>query len=100
MSHMIPDLSVVNGWRWRPFKAAGWLGTTTPQTACWFAETADLSATRRFLGQRLEWFGLELSVFLQQNLNFSFCLFQFFPTGGRKLHAFLEERQRLLQRDL
>jgi hypothetical protein len=49
---------------------------------------------------RLKRLGLELPVFLQQNLHFTFRLFQFFAAGGRKLHAFFEESQRFLQRNL
>ena len=48
------------------------------------------------LTQRLERFWLELPVLLQQNLDFTFRLFQFFPTGRRKLHALFKQCQRLL----
>ena len=49
-----------------------------------------------FFGQRLEWFGLEFPILFQQNVYFSFRLFQFFAASGGKLHPLLEERERLL----
>src|SRR5579863_8175481 len=41
------------------------------------------------VSQRFEGFGLELSVFLEQNFNFTFSLFQFLAARRGKLHALL-----------
>jgi hypothetical protein len=77
--------TVVNGRRQRWTRAAGWLGDHSPQTTLLILESP---TTRQrlpadcLLCQRLEWFGLELPVFLEQNLNFAFRLFQFFPASG------------------
>ena len=80
--------------------AAGWLETTTLQTANGISESQHLPASGRLLCRGLERFGLELPVFLQKDLNLSFGLFQFLPTGGRKLNAFLKEGERFFQLDL
>ena len=56
--------------------------------------------SRSALGQRLERFGLELSILLQQDFYFAFSLFQFFPAGRGQLHAFFKESQRLFQWNL
>jgi len=98
---MTPDLQPsstanVNARQWL---RGGWK-TTTPQTAFGFSSRGSLPASGRLFCHWLEGFGLELSVLLQQNLNFSFRLFQFFPTGGRKLNALFKEGERLLQLDL
>ena len=63
-------------------------------------EVALLPACRRLFRQRFERFCLELPVFLQQDLNFSFRLLEFLPARRRKLHAFFKEREGFLQRDL
>ena len=104
LSHRTPVLQpVVNGGRQRWTRAAGWAGNaTTPQTskALESLSEIELPACRGLFCERLEWFSLKLPVFLQQDFDLAFCLLQFFPAGGRKLHTFFKERQRLLQRDL
>jgi len=62
----------------RSTKLRGGWETTTPQAAKVNPKAADLPTGRRLVRQRLERFGLELPVLLQQNLNFAFCLFQLF----------------------
>jgi hypothetical protein len=52
---------------------------------------------RRIWCHGLERFCLELSVFLQQDFYLAFRLFQFSAAGGRKLHAFFKEGERLFQ---
>ena len=94
-SHKSPDLERDDGWASTLDYAAGWLGNHNSTDSLSESQAADLPAGRRLFRQRLEWFGLELPVFFQQNLDFSFCLFQLLPAGGRELHAFFKERQRL-----
>src|SRR5271166_138340 len=55
---------------------------------------------QRFFGRGLEWFRLQLSVLLEQNLHFAFRVLELLPAGCGELHAFFEQRQRLLQRNL
>jgi hypothetical protein len=59
----------------------------------------ELTTHLRLVSQRLPRFGLKLSVLFQQNLNFSFRLFEFLAAVGRELDAFFKERQGLLQRN-
>src|SRR5205085_1771949 len=56
-----------------------------------------LLAGRRFFGQGLERFSLELAIVLQQDFNLAFSFLKFFAAGVRKLHAFLEKGERLFQ---
>jgi hypothetical protein len=53
----------------------------------------------RLLIPRLKRFRLELAILLEQYLDLSLGLLEFFPALARKLHAFLEQRQGLLQRN-
>jgi hypothetical protein len=62
--------------------------------------TGRLLSGRRFFGQGLERYGLELPIVFEQNLDFSFRVFQFFAARIRKLHAFLKQGQRLFQRHI
>src|SRR5260370_35013565 len=68
------------------------VGVTNPSVTALLAQ--------RFLGRGLERFSLESSVLLQQNLYFPFRILQLLPAGCGELHAFFEERQRFLQRNL
>jgi hypothetical protein len=47
-----------------------------------------------------EWLGLKLPILLQQDFHFAFCLFEFLPAGTGKLHSFLEQLQRVLERNV
>jgi hypothetical protein len=38
-----------------------------------------------------EWFGLDLAIFLQEDLDLAFRLFQFFSARRGQIHAFLEK---------
>jgi len=53
-----------------------------------------------FFSHGLKRFSLELPVLLQQDFHFSLGLLQFLPASGGKLHAFFEECERFLQRNL
>jgi hypothetical protein len=49
------------------------------------------------IGQRFERLGVKLAVLLEQNFHFTLGVFEFFPAGTGKFHAFLEKRQGLFQ---
>src|SRR4030088_2214050 len=91
-THKSPELSTVVNGRLRLQGRAG--KTTTPQTSQSVSpgETADaLSACWRLFCHRLKRCRLEPRIFLQQDPDFTFGLFQLLAAGRRELHPLSED---------
>src|SRR5208337_335478 len=59
-----------------------------------------LPVGRRLFRRRLKRLGLELPVLLQQDFYLAFSLFQLLAAGGREVHPFFKESERLFQRHI
>jgi len=75
-------------------------GTTNAHPGCNWLVCLVLLLRVASLRNGVEGFRLKLAIALQQDLNLAFGFFQLLSAGGGKLYSFIEELQRLVERNV